>query len=272
MITSSLLNSRLLGHSDPPMSPSIGRLGPVGRCPKVPTLFVVVVDDSGSITAPGGADPISNRYAEVRAAMVAVARVCRCGRELAAVIHFDTPHGDAGPQRLTRSGVLVLSRGLRVPSLGLGTSDLLPGLRAARQIADDHPGHNVVLAVLSDFQLTDSDEGAVRSELESFPGTVLACLIGGTEGMAVAEADQTISIGFSEPPGALARAVLVGLTHHRLNSSVGIASGDNDPVRGRFHNAFRALRGQAPAPTSTPDAVVRAERRAARRPDRSVDG
>lgn len=247
------------------------RLGPVGRCPATPTLFIVVCDDSGSITAPGGADPISNRYVEIRAAMGAVAKACRCGRELAAVVHFDTPHGDTEPQPLTRGGIRALEQGLYVPAAGFGTSNLLPGLRAARQLADDHPNHEVVLSVLSDFALTDQNPDVVTAELKSFPGTLIACLLGGS-GAVVDGADQTIGINYGEPAGALAQAVLTGLTMHRLGPSSGTDTSSSGVPRGRFHNALLPLRRRAPANSSTPDRAVRVGRRAVRRADRDVSG
>src|SRR4051794_18672522 len=97
MMRSSLLASQLLASPHVHRAPGqpeqrVGiALGHPGRCPAMPTHLSLLFDDSGSITSPGGNDPIGNRFAEARLAIDAVARRCRCRQELVSVIHFDVP-------------------------------------------------------------------------------------------------------------------------------------------------------------------------------------
>ncbi|MGY0386397.1 vWA domain-containing protein [Nocardioides sp. WG-D5] len=182
-------------------------------------MFVAVVDDSGSVTAPGGSDPISNRYAEIRAALVAVGQRCRCKRELATVAHFDTPAGDISAQRLTRLGIRALDPTLRLPLGGAGTSNLRPAVHRVGEVLRQYPEHDAVVAVLSDFQITDSNPDGVLDELAHLPATVYACVLGAPSDVSVPGADVSIAIPHGQPPGALAKAILHGLTRHRLAPS-----------------------------------------------------
>lgn len=268
MITSTVLGPGVLGHATPPTTAGVGALGPVGKCPVTPTLFIAIGDDSGSITAPGGADPISNRYGEVKLAMQAVAKRCGCKKEWAAVLHFDTPGGDAGPNQLSKAGLQRLSAGLGAPHGGSGSSNLLPSITKARELAEARVDHEVVVAILSDFMLTDGDLNAVTSALETFPGTVIACVLGTAPAAPVPGADQTIHVGFDAMPGAVGRAVLAGLTLHRLSS----AGPDATPSRRGFHNGATGVLGRLRPhlPTSVPRG--RLGRRAGRRTDRRGDG
>nr|BFF20305.1 hypothetical protein GCM10025730_38260 [Promicromonospora thailandica] len=183
LLSSGLLPSRLLGTPMPsrsagPAGPSY-RLGDPGRPAAVPTLLIALFDNSGSVMGPRGTDALSNRYAEVEHAFSVVAHR-GSPRELGAIIHFDTPSsGEVAPTPLTRQGLVGLRVGLHPPADGAGTSDLGPSLTRARALTERHPEHEATLVVLSDFFLTDSDPGAVLSDLAAFPGTVHAVVLGG---------------------------------------------------------------------------------------------
>lgn len=203
-------------------SPATGiRLGSPGRPSPVPTLVIAVFDNSGSVTGPGGTDPLSNRYAEVTRAFQTVAR--RGSRsELGAVVHFDTPSsGEVGPVPITRVGMLRLRAGLAPPPDGAGTSELAPSLHRAIEIAENHPEHDVTLVVLSDFQLFDPDPGQVLSDLAAFPGSVHAVVLGCTlpEGV-LGESISVAHIDHDSPPGAVARELFAQLVVHRPGSRV----------------------------------------------------
>lgn len=245
MIASRLLPPHLLGQSLPAGPPAdlvtLDSLGPLRSCPLEPTLVVFICDDSGSIAAPGGADPISDRYREIGLAVEAIARACTCGKELAAVLHFDTPAGDTGPFRLSVAELPSLLAGLTVPRDSYGISDLLPSLTRAAEIAAAHPGHQAVLMILSDLRLTDPEPAAVTGAIAAFPGEVYVGLLGSGEyaglGSDIPLADvpgvnRVIQVGYEQSPGAVARAALEPLLCHRQ-----IAGATGSGIRGRFHNA-----------------------------------
>lgn len=215
MITSQLLPDHVLG---PPPSggakPSLG-VGPVGSCPSRPSLLIAISDDSGSVTAPGGSDPIANRYVEMNRAFTAVADDCSCGRELAAILHFDSPLGDSGPHLLDQPGLQQLRQGLQVPTGNHGSSSLLPVLTVATDLANRHTSSDVVLMVFSDFALADPDPTSAFAALGAFPGTVYACVLGQSPYAAVPGADQTIALGLARRAGDVSRVLLAGLTAHR---------------------------------------------------------
>ena len=196
-------------------------LGPVGRCPDRPVLTIGIADDSGSVTAPGGSDPVSGRYREMGLALRAVAKSCRCKRELAALVHFDTPHGDVGPQRLNKAGFIALRTGLRVPLGGIGTSDLLPALSKAQQLATAHPDHDVVALIFSDFEFTDPDPAAVLGALEEFPGQVFGCMLGRTGTDRITGVDRVVAVDAADPSGTVANVLLDVLTVHRPGGGSG---------------------------------------------------
>lgn len=219
LLSSTLQSSRLLGMADVTadrqIAPSVldYTLGDPGWPTAVPTLLIAISDDSGSVTSPGGTDPLSNRFAEARHAFSVVAR--RGSRhELGAVLHFDTPSsGDVGPVPLTRRWLARLRAGLRIPPDGAGSSELGPSLRRAVEIAEAHPDHAATLVVLSDFQLFDPDSAQVLSD---FPGDVHAVVLGAPLAAGVLDERITVThIGRNDPPGAVARAVFASLTTHR---------------------------------------------------------
>ncbi len=192
---STLLPADLVGMAPgtPAPSPSTSyRLGHPGRPARVPTIVIAICDDSGSVTSPIGADPLSNRYAEVMHAFSVVARR-GSGHELGAALHFDTPtSGDTGPVPITRRGLRLLRLGLRVPPDAAGTSRLAPSLQRAVEIADSYPDHKVILLVLSDFWLMDREPGQVLSNLAAFPGQVHAVVLGA--GLPAGVLDDRISV------------------------------------------------------------------------------
>lgn len=219
MIASWLLTPDVLGQPRSDGNDSGVNLGPVGSCPAKPSLFIAISDDSGSVTSPGGADPIANRYQEMDRAFTAVADVCRCGHEWAAVLHFDTPGADSGPHPLTHAGLRHLRTGLRVPDGVAGSSQLMPPLTSAIELAHRYPGCDVVLMVFSDFLLADPDLPAVLEALGSFPGTVYACLLGRGPDTTIPGVNRTIALGGTRRAGDVARALMTGLTAHRGSSS-----------------------------------------------------
>lgn len=207
-------------------------LGPVGRCSGKATLVIFVVDDSASVASPGGNDPVSNRYTEIRLALDEVAKRCRCGRELAAVLHFDSPHGDSAVQPLSRAGLRALDASLCIPIGGMGSSSLLPSMAGAQHLAQDHQDHEIVLVILSDFWLTDLPITDAWDRLSTFPGTVIAVRLGtfASVTVEVPGVRGTVHISCDSPAGATAQAVLRGLTLHRLLHTAG--------RRRSFHNAL----------------------------------
>ena len=124
-------------------------LGWPGFCPRQPRLVLPMFDDSGSVSLPGGGDPVGNRYEEAQLAFEALQEWCTCGRCLGGVLHFDTPRGDVDPGKL-RSPTFQqhLTRGLRVPRFAAGSSVLGPSLTRAEEIAASFPKHEVRLVVL----------------------------------------------------------------------------------------------------------------------------
>ena len=222
LLPTRLLPAHLLGSAPPrsaadPRQPTFG-LGYPGQPAPVPTLFIADFDNSGSVTSPGGTDPLSNRFAETDRAFSIVAKK-GARHELAAVLHFDTPSScEVGPTPITRSGMAKLRRGLSVPRDGAGSSCLGPSLHRARQLAGAHLDHEVTLVVMSDFYLLDSDRSAVLAELAAFPGTVHAVVLGRHPVTDLPGGFHVTNIGPDDPPGAVAKALFASLTRHRPGS------------------------------------------------------
>ena len=188
-------------------------LGWPGFCPRQPRLVLPIFDDSGSVTAPGGGDPIGNRYSEAQLAFDALHEWCTCRKCLAAVLHFDTPHGDVDPGRLGSSLFQQqLAHELRAPKGG-GSSLLGPSMDRAYEIATQYPKHEVRLVVLTDWQLFDTDN--ILDRLRSFPGTVLTIGLNAdppSEGTDDNDNVVGLRIGHDDPPGVVARALFGELT------------------------------------------------------------
>jgi hypothetical protein len=175
-----------------------------------------LADDSASVSAPTGADPISNRYSEMRHAFQAVARR-GSGHELGAVLHFDTPTtADVPPTALTRTGLHRINSGLCSPPDAAGVSLLGPSLTAAYHLAESYPNHRATLVVLSDFELFDTNLTDIMTDLTGFPDDVRLVVLGrqAPQGLDACGA-QVTSVPCDAPPGAVATALFASLTTHR---------------------------------------------------------
>lgn len=226
ILPSNLRNPSVLGVGAGRSRPSNGRirLGYPGRCPKTPTLNIYIPDDSGSLYGPAGNDPVSNRYEEIRRAIKAVGRHCACQECSAAIIHFDTPtSGCVEPTPLCGAGLRQLATGLAVPRDAAGTSLLGPSLAKAESLAAQHPGHQLVLTILTDWELFDDNLPDVLSRLASFPGAVYAVVLRNPVPVGLLDPTiQTVTISHDSPPGGLARAAFDGLTLYRRGRELSI--------------------------------------------------
>lgn len=189
------------------------RVGTPGKCAERPLLAIMAFDNSGSVT--GGNDPIGQRFLEAQIAIERIGKRCRCGRDLIATLHFDTPtSGDlAPPSALTKEHAGEIERSLGAPVDGAGMSILLPALRRARQIVSAHPSHSPVFVVLSDFLLFD----AYLEELVSFPAEVLAIVLGRASPLELLgyEHIAVTAVNHQSKPGAVARSLFASLVQDR---------------------------------------------------------
>jgi hypothetical protein len=192
-------------------------LGFAGFDPKRPFLFLPICDDSVSVRASGGADPLGNRYAEMGRAIRTVADMCMTNRTKVAITHFDVGHGASGVVPLgSKQALQRLAPSLRAPVGGAGSSALLPAVKHAEALAAAHPDHDVVLAVASDFQLLDDDPAQVFDRLRTFPGHVHAIVLGGIVPPDLLAADLTVTtVEATDPPGKFAAAIHRSLTATR---------------------------------------------------------
>lgn len=194
------------------------QLGWPGLDPARPSLDIINFDHSGSVTEPGGADPIGNRFREADRAINTVRKWTTTDRPKVAIIHFDQPStGNSGIVPLAAAGARHRLRTcLRRPSGAAGTSDLEPSLVEAEKLATASPDHDVRLIVLSDFALTDQDPQTTLQRLASFPGKVHAVVLGNAPPPLLTATDVTITaIHYTDPPGALARAIYGSLVTAR---------------------------------------------------------
>ncbi|MDL9980096.1 VWA domain-containing protein [Microbacterium candidum] len=193
-------------------------LGWPGLDPKAPCIDILVFDDSGSVTAAHGADPVGSRFTEAKHAIANVAQWTHTRRSKIAVLHFDHPHGASGVHPLTERRLQQkLDPSLRTPRMGNGTSDLSPSLAEAERLAEAHPDHDTRLTVFSDFELTDADPGAVLTRLENFPGLVHAVVLGRNAPLDLdAAANITVTpLSERDAPGTFAAAIHRSLTATR---------------------------------------------------------
>lgn len=183
-----------------------------------PSLDLLLFDDSGSVTAPVGADPVGGRFREAWQAIRLVSSWSVTNRAKVAVLHFDHPVGASPVVSLSdrRLGA-TLQPSLTVPREAAGTSDLLPSLEAAEALAFEHPEHDVRLTVFSDFEPTDADPAIALSCLLAFPGRVHAVVLGGRPPLDLVDAESvTVTpLQVSDPPGSFAAAVHRSLTATR---------------------------------------------------------
>lgn len=192
-------------------------LGWPGIEPKRPCLVIVNFDDSGSVTAPQGNDPVGNRFEEARRAIKLVADWTYSSRSKLAVLHFDHPLGASGVVALNDWHLQrTLDPSLRNPG-GWGTSDLLPSVAQMERLAAAHPDHDAIGVVVSDFELTDADPSEVLSRLRAFPGRIHAVVLGGQVPPDLVDADNVTTTPLSpgDPPGAFASALHRSLTATR---------------------------------------------------------
>jgi hypothetical protein len=196
------------------------QLGNPGKCPDKPVLFIATADNSGSVVSGGGNDPCGNRFQEMRYAIEAVAKRCKCGDELVAILNFDSPNSGDVPPTPMRGGMATIERGLVVPRDGAGCSLLGPSLAQARMITERYPDHHVVFAALSDYQLFDCDVAAVLKAFANFPGQPHALVLRAAAPQALVGDPRVIvsSLSPSDPPGTLAKAVFAALTATRPSS------------------------------------------------------
>jgi len=196
---------------------------------KRPCLVVVDFDDSGSVIAPQGNDPIGNRFEEARRAIRLVADWTYSGRSKVAVLHFDHPMGASGVVALNdRRLQSRLDPSLRTPR-GFGTSNLLSSLIEMERIAATHPDHDIIGTIVSDFELTDTDPSEVFSRLRAFPGRIHAVVLGGhvPPDLENAENITTTPLSPGDPPGAFAAALHRSLTATRRAARQSLLHGPN---------------------------------------------
>lgn len=223
LLGGSVLDSRLIGQPHIPAAMEAGprgiTVGPVGGCPHYPVCTWFVFDSSGSVSSVYGNDVIARRFDEARYAIGAVARRCRCGHELVAIVHFDTPTSlDLQPTRLDRHGVRQAERCLAIPPDALGQSLLRPSLDAVTELSVALPQHEHVLVALTDFLLFDDNLPGLYHKLIGFPGTVHAVSLRATPPDELLGHERVVvtQITPDAAPGSVATAVLAGLTTHRI--------------------------------------------------------
>lgn len=189
-------------------------LGAPGSCPRNPTLFIAMFDDSASML--GGADSTGLRYAEAAVAFETVTRRCSCDRELAAILHMNRPNSaDRAAAPLSRRAKSDFAGGLVVPADGDGASAMAATLRRAHRIAANHPDHQTVLAAFSDFELVD-DMTVLAEDLAKFPGDVHAVVMRSLPPDELYRDGLTVThVAGGEPVGAVGRALFDALTVHR---------------------------------------------------------
>lgn len=192
-------------------------LGWPGLEPRRPCLVMVNFDDSGSVIAPQGNDPVGNRFEEAKRAIRLVADWTYSGRSKVAVLHFDHPDGGSGVVALNdRHLQRKLHPTLQNPG-GRGTSDLLPSLTEMERLAQEHPGHDIIGTIVSDFELSDPNPSEVFSQLRAFPGQIHAVVLGAQVPPDLVNADNvTVTpLNPGDAPGAFAAALHRSLTATR---------------------------------------------------------
>ncbi|QEX10676.1 hypothetical protein F6X56_13610 [Rhodococcus erythropolis] len=223
-----LLNPRVIGHGQP-ISTTTDRnqrtttfaLGEAGSCPDLPSLTVIIADDSASITAQFGHDPLAQRYSEAKRAIDHIGRSCICRHEFVTIIHFDQPSPlDVPPQRLHRRGRLRLRSGLRSTG-SRGSSDLAPALDKAEHLATQFRAFDIGIVVMTDFLLTDRDPPGVVGRLISFEGHVHAVALNADPPQILRDAPHVSisTITQNSEPGATARAIFESMTANRAMST-----------------------------------------------------
>lgn len=190
-------------------------LPPIGWCPRNACLTTFLYDDSGSVV--GGNDCVGCRYYETEIALSHACRRYGSRRQRVAIMHFDRATGfDARPTSLDRKGLLRLKHSLKEPRVGVGTSELGPALEDAERLALAHPGHELALCVLSDFELMDGDVDAVLEKLCNYPGSVHAVVLRSEPPPVLEQHGVKVTrVRWDSEPGEVARAVLAALSSVR---------------------------------------------------------
>ncbi|MDL9944546.1 vWA domain-containing protein [Gordonia sp. ABSL11-1] len=196
----------------------------VGACPGHAVDLIALIDNSPSVSGPGGNDPLSDRISELQTAIHHIAASCRCRRERISLVSFDCPSGTAIlRQTLSKSGLRHLERGLLRMPTDPGSSSLGPSLDIAEQITSEAQGKAMVV-VLSDFLLTDDHPDDVLERIRNLGADKHVVMLG-AEPPSVLEADPTVTvsrIGPSSQPGAVATALTAAFIDAR-------AAGDAHP-------------------------------------------
>ncbi len=219
---SRVASSSLLVPSGQPQRKSRTRyyLGSPGLCSGRANMTICLFDDSGSVAAPAGNDPLSNRYREAATAFRALSRRCLCGQCRAAVVHFDLV-GGCGPT-LTRwplSGALTTA--LTTPARAEGSSLIGPSLaEVSRLVEHDDGKSDLRLVVFSDFELFDPDGDRLLADMARFPGSVHVVVLGTSARVAFDPVVQVTRLTHDSAPGAAARALLRSLSAGRIGARV----------------------------------------------------
>lgn len=184
-------------------------------CSHTPTLTLISIDGSGSLTAHGGNDPLGRRFDEARHVLSRVAR-CRCGNERVAIVHFDPGPSDRGPIELTRRTTATIDEALIVPNGGTG-SNLSPSLDRIEKIVNaEGTGAAINVVILSDFELFDADVDATLKRLGRI-GNAHAVVLNNRVPPAI-DNHSTITVSHvrhDSEPGVVAAAMQTGLTAAR---------------------------------------------------------
>lgn len=215
--TPGLQASGMIGES--PSQREEVHLGWPGLDPLETSIDCLIFDDSGSLTAEGGHDPIGNRYAEARRAFHAVGAWSHTDRQRVSVLHFDFPTIDAvGPHRVdTRRGREHITQSLAVPAKAWGSSSIVPVMTATNKLARESKAAVKRCTIFSDFELTDASTAQAYEEIGRFPGQVHAVILNAAPPMLLlALPNVTVTnISSDSPPGLLAAAVMHSLATGR---------------------------------------------------------
>ena len=195
-------------------------LGSPGLCSGRANLTICLFDDSGSVAAPAGNDPLSNRYREASTAFHSLARRCLCGQCRAAVLHFDLV-GGCGPTSTRWPLAKALTAALTTPPQAAGASLIGPSLAEVSRLVEQDDGRSDLrLVVFSDFELFDPDADRLLADMARFPGSVHAVVLGTSTRVAFDPVVQVTHLTYGSAPGAAARALLRSLSAGRIGARV----------------------------------------------------
>lgn len=189
-----------------------------GLDPLEPSLDILIFDDSWSLRASDGNDPVGNRYAEARRAVQMLSQWTTSARQQVAVLHFDYPHVTVeGPHQLDRASGRdqVLAALVDPPGSG-GSSALAPAMSAATRLAREYSGINRC-TIFSDFELTDLNIAQPFEEMAQFPGQIHAVALNANPPARLKALPNALitCIATDSPPGLAAAALMHSLTTGR---------------------------------------------------------